>query len=129
MNVPAIKIGDFNVLAVIEQQVESRDPNWNTPTGVWQPLMAQPGSPTTARGVWAKVQDSRPSRQEKLQQGLEESVQSTYMWIRFLPIPMDTALRVTLHRAWGAEIMQVIGGPAVLGNNEYLEFKLEKYSS
>ncbi len=127
--IPAWKIGDLDTLATIERQVSELDPVWNTSIGGWVPLMIEPGSPTVARRVWAKVQDARPSREERLQHGAAIGRHSTYVWIRWLPLRLDTALRFTLHRAWGDDVMQVIGGPAVLGRNEYLEFELEKYTS
>jgi hypothetical protein len=122
-------IGDFNVLATILRPPTGTDPNWNTPAGDFVPIMTEPGSPTVARRVWARVEDVRPSRQEGAQQNVELGKFGTYVQIRWIPIPLDSSLRVVLHRAWGDETYSVVGGPAIIGNNDFVEFKLERYTS
>jgi SPP1 family predicted phage head-tail adaptor len=81
------------------------------------------GSWSLVKEVWAEVEDVLPSRAEKLAQGI--NVASRPARVRFL---YRTDVAANMRFVIGDRIMQIVAGPAVLGNREELEFMVEDYS-
>jgi len=88
----------------------------------------QPGQPiVVASRIAAEVQDVLPSRSESVEQGI--AVAKNRSRIRFWYRPgIDSAMKVTIHGAVDRE-MQIIGGPAIVGNREAIEIMCEAYST
>jgi head-tail adaptor len=74
--------------------------------------------------VWASVQDMLPSRGEKLADGV--NVASRPARVRML---FRTDVTADMRFVLGTRIMQIVAGPAELGNRDGLEFMVEDYTS
>jgi head-tail adaptor len=87
------------------------------------------GSGTWAlvKEVWAEVQDTLPSRSERLADGINVAARPARVRIRFRD-DVTSAMRIVLLRKKVPErIMQIVSGPAVLGNRDGLEMMAEDY--
>ncbi|EJL25603.1 head-tail adaptor protein [Novosphingobium sp. AP12] len=94
--------------------------------GQWAPVLV----------VWANLQDNLPSRGEKLAEGINVANRPTRVRIRFRSGVTDD-MRFSIGKmvkgedgvkVWQADrIVQIISGPAELGNREALEFMVEEY--
>lgn len=73
--------------------------------------------------VWADVQDVRPSRNEKLGQGIPATTRPARVEIRY-----RTGITADMRCVMGHRIMQIVSAPAELGFREGLEFMVEDYS-
>lgn len=104
------------------------DPVYGTPRAVWRPLVYQPGSPSVAQRFWGEKQDSLPSRDENVTQGLAVA-RNQVRWRMRWRNDIDSSMRVTIHGA-ADELFQIVGGPAEIeGRKVRIELMLEKYSS
>lgn len=105
----------------IERNNATQDPTFGTAVDNWQSI-------TGDRYILAEVRDDLPSRQEGVQNGLEMARSRTR--VRF-PYRTDVGpeMRVTIYRGTGADVYQIIGGPAELGRQEATELFCEAYSS
>lgn len=83
-------------------------------SGTWQLLTS----------VWAEVQDVLPSRAERLADGLNVASRPSRIRMRYRE-DVTAAMRFIVR----GRIMQIVAGPAVLGNREGLEFMAEDYTS
>lgn len=73
--------------------------------------------------VWASVQDALPSRAERLADGINVASRPARVRMRFRD-DVTSSMRFVV----GARIMQIVAGPAELGDDG-LEFMAEEYSS
>lgn len=83
-------------------------------SGTWEPVAT----------VWAEVQDVRPSRTERMTEGLNLSARPARVIMRWRG-DVTGAMRI-VH---GDRIMQIVGGPAELGRRDGLELLVEDYST
>jgi SPP1 family predicted phage head-tail adaptor len=81
-------------------------------SGTW-PIVAE---------VWANVQDVLPSRSERLADGINIATHPARVRIRY-----RTDITSNMRFVLGERIMQIVSGPAILGNKEGLEFMVEEY--
>jgi SPP1 family predicted phage head-tail adaptor len=72
--------------------------------------------------VWAEVQDSLPSRGERLANGINISARPARVRIRFRD-DVTPDMRIVM----GGRVMQIVTAPAELGRREGLEFMVEEY--
>lgn len=82
------------------------------------------GAPTT---VWCSVMDDLPSKSEAVQQGLVVNRSRARIRFRYLA-SVTSACRITVRGATD-RVFQIIGGPAELGNHQYMEVLGETASS
>jgi SPP1 family predicted phage head-tail adaptor len=82
------------------------------------------GSWAPVATVWAEVQDVRPSRTERMAEGLNVASRPARVILRWRA-DVTPAMRIVM----GDRIMQIIGGPAELGRREGLELLVEDYST
>lgn len=88
----------------------------------------QPGQPIViASRIAAEVQDVMPSRSESVEQGIALAANRTRIrfWYRS---GIDSSMTVTVHGSV-ERTLQIIGGPAILGNREGIEIMCEEYST
>ncbi|WP_084581783.1 head-tail adaptor protein [Sphingomonas azotifigens] len=87
------------------------------------------GSGTWAlvKEVWAEVQDNLPSRGEKLADGINVAARPARVRIRFRDDVASNMRIVLLRKKVPERVMQIIAGPAVLGNRDGLEMVVEDY--
>lgn len=72
--------------------------------------------------VWAEVQDMLPSRGEKLANGINLATRPARVRIRY-----RTDVTPDMRFVMGGRVMQIVAGPAELGNRDGLEFMVEDY--
>lgn len=84
---------------------------------VWEPV---PG----AANIPAEVQDTRPSKGEKLEDGQITATRSTRIVLRY-----RAGITADMRIIHGARIMEIIGGPATLGNFDGIELMAADYST
>jgi head-tail adaptor len=81
------------------------------------------GSWTLLEEIWAEVQDVLPSRGEKIADGINVAARPARVRIRY-----RTDVTPAMRFVWGARVMQIIAGPAVLGDRDGVEFMAEDYN-
>lgn len=109
-----VPIGAMNDWIVIERPVAD-DSFTGAGIGTWVPL---------DEGCWAEVQDSLPSRAERMEGGFTVSARRARVRMRFRE-DITPAMRFVM----GARAMQIISGPAELGRQDGLEFMVEDFTS
>ncbi len=82
-------------------------------SGKWEPVCE----------VAANVQDSLPSRGERLADGVNISARPARVRIRY-----RTGISSEMRFVMGERVMQIISGPAEIGFREALEFMVEDYT-
>lgn len=109
-----MKVGNFNRKILIEQPVAGVDPVYGSPTITWTALAT----------IWAEVQDALPSRAESVVQGL--TVAKNQVRVRFhFRLDVTSAMRITeLEPPY--RVLQIVGGPATVGNREETEVMCEQ---
>jgi len=112
-----VNVGQLDRRVLIEYPAASQDPIFGTPTITW----------TTLDTVWANVQDALPSRSEAVQQGLAVARNQTRIRYRYRS-DVTSAMRVTVQGAV-TRVLQIVGGPATIGRNEWSEIMCEAISS
>jgi head-tail adaptor len=75
------------------------------------------------REVWAEIQDALPSRGERLAEGMNIATRPARVRIRY-----RTDISTSMRFVHGTRIMQIVAGPAEVGNREEIEFMVEEYS-
>lgn len=73
--------------------------------------------------LWCNIQDVLPSRSEKIKSGLAIGAKQSRMRIRYRD-DLDSAMRVVID----GNIFQIISDFSELGNKEFSEAMIEKYS-
>ncbi|WP_294391998.1 head-tail adaptor protein [uncultured Sphingomonas sp.] len=74
--------------------------------------------------VRAEVQDKRPSRDERLAEGMRIATRQARV-ITHYRRDIDASMRMVLD---DGSVMQIVGGPAELGRRQALELVVEEYS-
>ncbi len=77
--------------------------------------------------LYANVEDALPSRSESVKQGLAVARNQTRVRYRYRS-DIDSSMRIIVRGA-SDRTLQIVGGPAELGNHEYSEVVCEEYSS
>ena len=113
-----MEIGTLNRRCLIERKSVTQDPNFGTDVITWVEV---------AR-VWCEAQDVLPARAfEYNKAGIGISVNLSRVRMRYR-IDVDTSMRFTIKRP-APLVYQIVSGPAELGNQDGLEFIVERYSS
>jgi len=78
---------------------------------------------------WCSLQDVLPSRfpSEEIRQGLNVAKNQTRVRLRYCT-DIDSSMRLVVYLPQRT-VLQIVAGPAVLGNKEGIELMVEKYSS
>lgn len=116
-----VPIGSLNRMISIEfKATPDSDPVFNSEVPVWERLTSGP--------IWASWEDALPSRSEAVMAGrLELARNQSRCRIRYRS-DVTSEMRVILHGESDL-VYQIVGGPAVLGRREFLEFVCEKVTS
>lgn len=72
--------------------------------------------------IYASIEDALPSRAERLATGINMAARPSRVRIRYRE-DITPDMRFVL----GSRIMQIVSGPAELGNREAMEFMVEEY--
>lgn len=111
--------GKYKHRITIEHQVITKDPDYGTDVIItWAPL---------ATRIAAQVQDVLPSKSETAQQGLQLATNPARVRIRYRP-GITSAMRIVVHGA-APRTLQIVAGPAELGNRTEIEFMAQQYST
>ncbi len=105
---------DLNKRCRIEYKSVKNDPIYGTEQITWQLLAV----------VWCNVQDVLPSRAESIKNGVAVASKQSRLRIRFRK-DVDSSMRVLIDGVG----YQFISDFAELGQREYLEAMIEKYTS
>lgn len=107
--------GTLDKKITLLHRVDGRDPDYNTPTGGWEPF---------ALDIWASVKDFLPSRGERLAEGITIANKPSRIRIRYRE-GVTGAMRV-LYRG---RTLQIVAGPAEIGDRrDQLELIAEEVS-
>ncbi|MCA3254934.1 MAG: head-tail adaptor protein [Alphaproteobacteria bacterium] len=115
-----LNAGDLDQRVRFERKVAGKDSTYGTPVDGWVPV----------RSVWAQVQDVLPSRSEKVADGI--AIAARPVRIRFA---YRRGINSTMRVIWTdpataqERILQIVGGPATLGNRDGIEIVCEDYST
>lgn len=101
----------------IEYPVVGVDPTYQTPTVTW----------TLLGMAWAEMVDKLPARDEALLNAISLSSVRTRLRLRYRT-DIDATMRFIIMRPTET-IWAIIGGPAMLGNKELIEFLCERKST
>lgn len=107
-----LSAGDLNRLITIEKPLPH-----GSFTGAGRVKWVEVGK------AWAQVQDKLPSRGEREENGFITASRPARVRMRYRT-DITTDMRFKL----GDRIMQIISGPAELGNRQWLEVMVEDYS-
>lgn len=107
----------YNTRVRIERPVSGTDPVFQTPTVTWE-LVAP---------AWAEMVDKLPSRDEATLDTIALSKIRTRLRLRYRT-DLDASMRFIIMRPTET-VWSIVGGPAMIGNKEKIEFLCEKVSS
>jgi len=106
-----------NTRVRIEYPVAGVDPVYQTPTVAW----------TLLGMAWAEMVDKLPARDEALLNAISLSSVRSRIRMRYRQ-DIDASMRFVIMR--GQEtVWSIIGGPAMIGNKEQIEFLCERKST
>lgn len=105
---------NLNKRCRIEQKTVTNETTYGTEQVTWS-LVAV---------VWCNIQDVLPSRSEELNRGISINTQPARWRARYRS-GINSAMRILID----GNVYQIVSGPAVLGNKEYIECMIEKHSS
>jgi len=106
-----------NTRVRIEYPVAGVDPTYQTPTVTWALLGM----------AWAEMVDKLPARDEALLNAISLSSVRSRIRMRYRQ-DIDASMRFVIMR--GQEtVWSIIGGPAMIGNKEQIEFLCERKST
>lgn len=74
--------------------------------------------------VWADIEDALPSRGERLANGINVAARPARVRMGY-----REGITPNMRLVKGARIMQIVAGPAELGNFDGLEFMVEDYNT
>lgn len=82
--------------------------------------------------IWARIEDMRPSRGERLADGINVTARPAKVLMRWRT-GITSAMRICVLKKVGDDyvidrILQIVAGPAEIGNRDELEFMCEEYS-
>lgn len=124
-----MRAGSLDRLITIERKQVTRDPDFGTEIVTWVPLVAAPGSPVVGERFRAEVQDALPSRAESVTMGLAVARNQVRVRFRYRD-DVDSSMRVLLHGDGADQVLQIVGGPAMVqGRKELTEIVCERISS
>lgn len=106
-----------NTRVRIEYPVAGTDPVYQTPTVVW----------TLLGMAWAEMVDKLPARDEALLNAISLSSVRTRIRMRYRT-DVDASMRFIIMRPTET-VWAIVGGPAMLGNKEHVEFLCERKST
>lgn len=104
---------NLNKRCRIEYPVTTKDPVYGSVTTAW----------TLKAVLWCSIQDVLPSRSEKIKSGLAIGAKQARLRIRYRT-DLDSSMRVMIE----GDTYQIISDFAELGNKEFSEAMIEKYS-
>ena len=107
----------YNTRVRIERPIAGVDPTYQTPTVTW----------TLVAPAWAEMVDKLPSRDEATLDTIALSKIRTRLRFRYRT-DLDASMRFIIMRP-SETIWSIVGGPAMIGNKESIEFLCEKVSS
>lgn len=111
--------GDLDELVRIERRVGD-DSFRGAGRGEWQ---------TVEEDVWASIVDVLPSRAEKMAEGLNIATRPARVRMDFRT-DVDASMRlIETTEGVDGRVMQIIAGPATIGNRDAVEFMVEEYST
>ncbi|MFT0532266.1 head-tail adaptor protein [Castellaniella hirudinis] len=113
-----MNIGTLRDRISIEAETVVIDPKYGPQPAAWVAVHSR---------IAANVQDSLPSRAESVEQGFAIAANRTRVRFRYRP-GITSAMRVIVHGA-DDRTLQIIGGPAILGNRQGIEIMCEEYST
>ena len=109
--------GQLNRRCLIEKRSVTQDAQFGSEVITWVKVAE----------VWCEVRDVLPSRStEKPVLSLKVETQKTRIRMRWRT-DLNTTMRLTINRP-PLSIYQIIGGPAEIGNREYIEYIAEEFS-
>lgn len=108
-----MQAGKLNRRILIEQPIAGTDPVYGSPTFTWTALAT----------IWAEIQDALPSKAESVVQGLAVAKNQVRVRFRFR-LDVTSAMRITELEPPN-RVLQIVGGPATLGNREGTEVVCE----
>lgn len=106
-----------NTRVRIERPVVGVDPTYQTPTVTWE-LVGM---------AWAEMVDKLPSRDEATLNAIALSSVRTRLRLRYRT-DIDASMRFIIMRP-NETIWTIIGGPAMIGTKEQIEFLCERKST
>ena len=112
-----MRAGQLNRRITIQAHQSVDDPVYGPQPAGWVDMVT----------VWAEVQDALPSKSESLKDGLVVAYNRTRVRIRYrsgITADMRIVELGGLQRT-----LQIVGGPAILGNKVGIEMLCEEYSS
>lgn len=112
-----ISAGELNRRARFERATTTKDATTGAPVKTW----AEIGT------FWVSAIDTPPSRSEQVRNGLQQARQQTTLRMRWRT-DVTPDMRVVL-LGDSEVVMQIVGGPAMIGRREALELVLERYST
>lgn len=108
--------GDLDRFVRVENKVVTQDATYGTDIVTWT-LFAE---------MWAEIQDALPSRAESVLQGLTVAKNQSRIRMRWLD-GVDSAMRIV--DVDSGKVYQIIGGPAAIGRQAFMEMQCERVSN
>ncbi len=122
-----MRAGGLSRQITIERKSVTLDPVFGTEIISWVPLVAAPGSPVVGVRFYANVMDVLPSKSEAFAQGLVIGRSQTRVRLRWRD-DIDSSMRIVVHED-SDRLLQIVGGPAMLGRKEGLELLCEAFTT
>lgn len=123
-----MRAGALDREITIQKKSVTRDPDFGTEIVTWIPLSTV-GSPPVAERFRAEVQDALPSRAESVTMGLAVARNQVRIRFRYRD-DVDSSMRVLLHGDGADQVLQIVGGPAMVqGRKKLTEIVCERISS
>jgi len=121
-----MQAGDQTEWIEIQRKRVTKDPQYGRDVVSWVPIQTLPGSPTTADPMWAQWMDMLPSRSEAVRNGLDTARNQSRVRIPYRQ-DVDSTMRI-IRKYEGDQVYQIVGGPSIIGQREWLEMVVERYS-
>jgi len=109
---------DLDARISIQRNDATEDPDYGTKVDNWVDVYAR---------VPAQVLDVLPSKAERTAQEVRMQTSPARVRTRYLS-GVTADMRLIVHRETD-HIMQIVGGPAMIGRREWLEMVCEEYSA
>ena len=97
----------------IEQKTVTQDATYGSPVESWSLLAV----------IWCNIQDVLPSKSEAVKNGLVIGTKQKRWRARYCG-DLDSSMRIVIDGI----THQIVGGPAELGQHEYIECVIEAYT-
>ena len=112
-----MNIGALNRRITIQEKSVTYDADYGTEIVTW----------VTHATVWANVQDALPSKDESSANDIRINTGRTRIRIRYLStVTSDMRIKLTDR---SNKILQIVGGPAELGQRDGMEIMAESYTT